>query len=160
MAYSEYELIVVSGEGGGGPAQPITWESIEGKPDTFPPDPLLIPDVEYVVPHTWIIPGEVFVPSGDTNVLPPMLIDTVGFNATVVRVSAKTGVGTVTFNTKVATTDLGLIVATSANPITATYNEAVPIGSGTTAVVPFVTAVSGSPKNLSITVFVKYKKKV
>lgn len=157
MAFSEYELIVISGEGGG-PSQPVNWGSIEDKPTVFPPDPALIPDGEYVVPHTWVIPGEVFVPSGDTNVLPPMLVDTVGYDATIVRVSSKTGVGTVTFNTKVDTTDLGLFVSTT-NSTTATYNQVVPVGSGITPVVPFVTAVSGTPKNLSITVFIKYKKK-
>lgn len=154
---AEYQEIIISGgSGGGGSSAPPTWDAIEGKPTVFPPDPDLIPDGEYVVPHTWVVPGDVAVPSGDTNVIPPMFANGDHYDISIVSVLCRMSSGTsVSFNVVVGASSVGSFTATT-NTL---YSDLTYDIVSKSAIAPVVTAVSGSPKNLTITISLKYKKK-
>lgn len=153
------------------PAVPPSWADVIDKPTTFPPaehaNEAHNPDYLDVntpiasstaVPHTWVVPGDVAVPSGDANVVPPMIV-TIPIGKTAKLLSVRYGItgGTsATFKLSKNGVDVTGYTGISA---TTTYAETdatdVTLANGD-RLQPIVTAVSGSPKNLSVSIMIEY----
>jgi hypothetical protein len=161
------------------PIPPATWDSITGKPSSFPP---AYPDMTgndgkalmvnggaatwgtvatsslTTITHSWVIPGDVVVPSGDANVVPPMIIKIpAGKTAKLISASYKIGAGTsatvkIQKNGVDATGFTGMSATTTLN----TTNPADITLADDDLLQPIVTAVSGSPKNMSMSVTIEY----
>lgn len=107
--------------------------------------------------HTWALSGAIAVPSGDTDFINPMYVAE-GANETVVldKVRYKLNSGTsATFKLQVAGSDATGFTGLSATTTATTTNPTDVAVSDTDAIVPVVTAVSGLPVNLTITIFLK-----
>lgn len=109
------------------------------------------------IPHTWAIAGEIKVPSGDTDFICPFFVPVPsGQSATIVRArhiinSGTNAVCKLQKNGSDATGFTGMTVTTTAAE--ATGSVAVADGDKIALV---VTAVNGTPKNLSLSVMVRY----
>lgn len=111
------------------------------------------------IPHTFTITGEVKVASGDTSFIPPFFVPVpVGQTAVLVGVRSVIKSGTsVTFDVlrdgfTVSTGWSGIVAATAPSDFAGT-----PTGwTDGQYLSMVVTAVSGTPKNLSVTVYVDY----
>jgi hypothetical protein len=108
--------------------------------------------------HTWAIAGAIAVPSGDTDFLIPMAIaEVTNVVTTLTRVRYKINSGTsVTFKMQVAGADATGFTGLSATTTIATTDPADVSLADLDQLVPVVTAVSGSPKNLQVTAFLKH----
>ena len=137
----------------------ITWDDVEDKPSTFPPDLSGMPEPisNVTVPQTWVVPGAVSVPSGDTNVIPYHLISIpTGNSATLKGLRYTIGSGTsATF--KLQQNGVDIAGMTGLNATTANSKTAgdVTLADGD-KLQPIVTAISGSPKNMSISLIMEY----
>ena len=118
-----------------------------------------------IISHTWAIGGEVKVASGDTDFIIPMTVrdryTSSGYNTTVkvVSVIASINSGTnVTWKLTKNGSDLSGY-GTSGSPLTATATPATTESTQALAdkdeLAPVVVAISGTPKNMSITVFLE-----
>ena len=118
-----------------------------------------------IVSHTWALGGEVQVASGDTDFIIPMTVrdryTSSGYNTTVkiVSVIASINSGTnVTWKLQKNGSDLSGY-GTSASPLTATATPATTESTQDLAdkdeLAPVVVAISGTPKNMSITAFLE-----
>lgn len=111
------------------------------------------------VPHTWAVAGEVKVPVGDVDVIPGFFVPTLATGQTIKLVEArhKLGSGTsVTVKLQKNGVDItgftGISVTTTAS---LTNPTDVNLAAGD-YIQPVVTAVSGTPKNLTLTVALEY----
>ena len=118
-----------------------------------------------IVSHTWALGGQVQVASGDTDFIIPMTVrdryTSSGYNTTVkvVSVIASINSGTnVTWKLQKNGSDL-TGYGTSGSPLTATSTPATTESTQTLAdkdeLAPVVVAISGTPRNMSITVFLE-----
>lgn len=109
------------------------------------------------IPHTFTISGTVNVPSGDTDYVPPFYVpvpagQTVKFAKVVMRINSGTSV---TFKLQKAGVDIATgYSATTSGGSSATGAGASFADNDTCALV--VTAVSGTPKNMTATVYFDY----
>lgn len=116
------------------------------------------------IPHTWHVPGEVKVASGDIDYILPMWVAVpAGATATLVAIYGRLNSGTsVTYNLQralynntFANVATGL-VAVSSNDTGDVLSTALTAGGNPDKIRPLVTAVSGTPKNLALTVVIEY----
>lgn len=111
------------------------------------------PSYRVQTPHTWTVQGSIAIPSGDTDFIPPFFVPVpAGATVTLKRARYKINSGTsATMKLQKNGSDVsgytGLSVTTTAAQ---TVNDATFVDNDVLALV--VTAVSGSPKNLSFTV--------
>lgn len=116
------------------------------------------PTAVFYTTHTWAISGTIAVPSGDTDFLVPMFVGE-GANEVVVldKVRYKINSGTsATFKMQVNGGDATGFTGLSATTTAATTDPADVALTDLDVLVPVVTAVSGTPKNLTITAFLKH----
>lgn len=111
------------------------------------------------VPHTWAVAGEVKVPAGDNDVIPGFFVPTLAAGQTVRLMQAryKIGAGTsATVKLQKNGADItgftGISVTTTAGTTTPT---AVTLAAGD-FIQPIVTAVSGTPQNMTFSVALEY----
>lgn len=106
--------------------------------------------------HTWAISGAIAVPSAGTNFIPPMTVfagDTQAVDMVYYSIRAGTSV---TFDLKKNGTNMTGFTSLSATTTPAQTNPAdVALTSGD-SIAPVVSAVSGSPDGLSISVIIKH----
>lgn len=144
---------------GGSSSGPVAWDDVTDKPTVFPPDPAMIPNSvsEISFPQTWVIPGDVSVPSGDTNLIPPLLMSVLSGKTAVLKgVRHKISSGTsVTYKIQKNGTDITGYTAMTVNTSNQKVVTDVPLVD-TDILQPVVTAVSGSPKNMSISLIMEY----
>ena len=112
-----------------------------------------------VVPHTWAVGADVRVPSGDTDYLPPMFVPVpAGWSVTLTRARHRINSGTsATVKLQKNGVDIagftGIVVGAAA---TTDGADATFADGDMLALV--VTAVVGTPRNMSFTVYLEYKK--
>jgi len=113
------------------------------------------------VPHTWAVAGEVKVPVGDADVIPGFFVPSLATGQTVKLVEARHKIGSGTSATVKLqkngvdiTGFTGISVTTTA---TLTNPADVALAAGD-YIQPIVTAVSGTPKNLTLTVALEYRR--
>lgn len=111
------------------------------------------------IPHTWAVAGEVKVPVGDADVIPGFFVPSLATGQTVKLVEARHKIGSGTSATVKLqkngvdiTGFTGISVTTTA---TLTNPADVTLAAGD-YIQPIVTAVSGTPKNMSFTVALEY----
>lgn len=153
------------------PATPPSWADISGKPTSFPPaehaneahNPDYI-DVNtpiasnITIPHTWVTPNAVTVPSGTTDLIPPMLVTIpAGKTAKLLSVRYAIAGGTsATIKLQRNGADITGYTGLSATTTPAQANAAdVTLADGD-RLQPIVTAVSGSPVGLSVSIVIEY----
>lgn len=111
------------------------------------------------VPHTWAVAGEVKVPAGDLDVIPGFFVPSlaVGQTAKLVEARHKIGAGTsATVKLQKNGVDITGFTAISVTTTAALTNPAdVALAAGD-YIQPIVTAVFGTPKNMSFTVALEY----
>ena len=118
-----------------------------------------------IVSHTWALGGQVQVASGDTDFIIPMTVrdryTSSGYNTTVKVVSVIYSINSgtnVTWKLQKNGSDLSGY-GTSGSPLTATATPATTESTQTLAdkdeLAPVVVAISGTPRNMSITVFLE-----
>lgn len=118
-----------------------------------------------IVSHTWALGGQVQVASGDTDFIIPMTVrdryTSSGYNTTVKVVSVIYSINSgtnVTWKLQKNGSDL-TGYGTSGSPLTATATPATTESTQTLAdkdeLAPVVVAISGTPRNMSITVFLE-----
>ena len=118
-----------------------------------------------IVSHTWALGGQVQVASGDTDFIIPMTVrdryTSCGYNTTVKVVSVIYSINSgtnVTWKLQKNGSDLSGY-GTSGSPLTATATPATTESTQALAdkdeLAPVVVAVSGTPRNMSITVFLE-----
>lgn len=108
--------------------------------------------------HTWAIAGAIAVPVGDTDFINPMFAG-VGVNETVVldKVRYVINSGTsVTFKLQKNGVDATGFTALSCTTIAATTDPADVSVADLDKLAPVVTAVSGTPKNMTISIYLKH----
>lgn|SRR5574343_478504 len=116
------------------------------------------------ITHTFTVNGTVAVPSGDTDFIIPMTVSVPsGAVVTLIGARAVINSGTsVTCNLQRGTTIAGLANITGYTTMSVTTTLGT-VGSGTTTfndndlLVPVVTAVSGTPKNMMFSVKLEYR---
>ena len=153
------------------PVSPPDWSEVTGKPTSFPPaehaneahNPDYI-DVNtpiastITIPHTWVTPNAVTVPSGTTDAIPPMLV-TIPTGKTAKLLSVRYGIlgGTsATFKLQRNGADMTGYTGLSATTTPAQTDQAdVSLANGD-KLQPIVTAVSGSPVGLSVSIVIEY----
>lgn len=107
---------------------------------------------------TWAIPGAIAVPSGDTDFIVPTFVSE-GANEVVVldKIRYKINSGTsVTFKMQVNGSDATGFTSLSCTTTAATTDPSDVSLTDLDVLVPVVTAVSGSPKNMTVTAFLKH----
>lgn len=111
------------------------------------------------VPHTWAVAGDVKVPVGDADVIPGFFVPSLAPGQTVKLVEARHKIGSGTSATVKLqkngvdiTGFTGISVTTTA---TLTNPADMTLAAGD-YIQPIVTAVSGTPKNMSLTVALEY----
>jgi hypothetical protein len=112
----------------------------------------------FTVTHTWAIGGEVKVPSGDTDYLVPMFVGAAASETVVldkVRYVINSGTS-VTFKMQLSGSDMTGFTGLSATTTSTTTDPADVAVADTNRIAPVVTAVSGTPKNLTITAYFKH----
>lgn len=110
------------------------------------------------VAHTWAISGEIKVPSGDTDFICPMIVKLpTGQTGKLVSCRYKINSGTsVTIKiTKNGTDATGFTSMSVGTTVAETDPTDVTLADND-VLVPVVTAVSGTPKNMSFTIFIDY----
>jgi hypothetical protein len=116
------------------------------------------------IPHTWAVAGDVRVPSGQSDVIPPIRMAAAAAETLrLVNVSYRLGNGaagtTVTFSMQREGADIagitGITTLTNTGWASAAPSAATPLLDGQ-VIVPVVTAISGSPANLSITAVIEH----
>lgn len=108
--------------------------------------------------HTWAISGTIAVPSGDTDFIIPMFVSE-GANEVVVldKVRYIINSGTsATFKLQVNGSDATGFTGISCTTTAATTDPSDVSLSDLDKLAPVVTAVSGTPKNMTITIFLKH----
>lgn len=108
--------------------------------------------------YTWLLADEIKVPSGDTDYINPMhIVIPSGWTYKVTNVRYRINSGTsVTFSLKKnGSTDLTGFTSLSATTTAATTTPTAVDLSNNDYIAPVVTAVSGTPKNLSITITIE-----
>lgn len=111
------------------------------------------------IPHTWAIYGAVAVPSGDTDFILPFFVPVPSGQGVVVvgarhKINSGTSVtATVNKNGSAITGLSALSITTTATTSTATAGNVCADGDALALV---VSAVSGSPKNMTFTLYLKY----
>lgn len=116
------------------------------------------------IPHTWAVQGDVLVASGETDYIVPMFVPVpTGQSVSLVAVHAKVTSGSVSFKMYNYSTNADVTAyGTTAVPLTVAPgpqlwdNTDYAITTNGTQIAPVVTAVSGSPKNLTITAYFDY----
>jgi hypothetical protein len=108
--------------------------------------------------HTWTIGGAIAVPSGDTNFINPMFVAALsGDTVTLDSVRYKINSGTsVTFKMQVNGSDATGFTGISCTTTAASTNPTDVALSNNDVLVPVVTAVSGSPVNMTITAYLHH----
>jgi len=131
----------------------LTWDAVGSAWKNVDPS-----QVTVRVPHTWAITGEIRVPTGDTDFICPFFVK-VPASQTVQLVSARYQINSGTSvscklqrNGSDITGFMGINVTTTAADTDATD---VTLGDDD-AIALVVTAVSGTPRNLTFTVFIDY----
>lgn len=111
------------------------------------------------IPHTWAVPGEIKVPSGDTDYIVPFFVPVVGSKAVKLvacryRINSGTSVtAKLQVNGSDATGFTGISVTTTAASTDPT--DVALANNDLLALV--VTAVSGTPKNMTFTALLEYQ---
>ena len=152
------------------PATPPSWAEIVDKPTTFAPaehdnlahNPDFIDvntpiSTSTTIPHTWVTPNAVTVPSGTTDAIPPMLM-TIPTGKTATLKGMRYGIlgGTsATFKLQKNGVDITGYTSKSATTTPALYSSDITLANGD-KLQPIVTAVSGSPVGLSISIYIEY----
>jgi len=112
-----------------------------------------------VIPHTYAIPGEIKVPSGDTDYILPFFVS-VPTGQTVKIIKAMHRINSGTSATvklqKNGTTDITGFTSISVTTTTGTTDPADQTLANNDMVQLIVTAVDGTPKNMTFTIFVEY----
>lgn len=110
-------------------------------------------------PHTWAVAGEVKVPVGDADVIPGFFVPTLAPGQTVKLVEARHVIGSGTSATvklRRNGVDIAGFTGMSVTPTAALTNPAdIALAAGD-YIQPVVTAVSGTPKNLTLTIALEY----
>lgn len=110
------------------------------------------------IPHTFAIPGDILLPSGSDNIIPGFFVpvsatQTVKLAAARYQIQSGTSVtATVNIAGAAATGFSGLAISTTA----ATTDPADVVITDGQYVNPVVTATSGTPKNMSLTLYLDY----
>jgi hypothetical protein len=108
--------------------------------------------------HTYTIPGEVSVPSGDTNYIPPFFVSlATGQTAVLSKIRYRINSGTsVTFKLQKNGGDITGYTALSATTTSTTTDAADVSLADNDMIALVVTAISGTPKNMSVTIFIDH----
>jgi hypothetical protein len=118
-----------------------------------------IDPIKFTKSYTWAVSGEIKVPSGDSDFICPMFISIPdGQIAKLAACRYVINSGTsVTIKLQKNGSDITGFTSISVTTTANTTNPSdIDLASGD-KIVPIVTEVSGSPKNLSFTIFVEYK---
>lgn len=113
--------------------------------------------VTFAIERTWAIGGTIAVPSGDTDFLIPTTLSEITNEVTVldrVRYSINSGTS-VTFKLQVGGVDAAGFTGLSATTTPTLTNPADVAIADLDRLAPVVTAVAGTPKNLSVTAMLK-----
>jgi len=112
----------------------------------------------YRIPHTWGIPGEIKVPSGDTNFISPFFVSlSSGQTAKIVKARYSINFGT-SVTCKLQKNDVDATGFTSIS-VTTTVSNTDPADISLAEddkLALIVTGISGTPKNLSFTIFIEH----
>lgn len=111
------------------------------------------------VPHTWAVAGEVKVPVGDADVIPGFFVPSLATGQTVKLVEARHKIGSGTSATVKLQKNGVDITGFTGISVTTTASLTNPTDVNLAAgdyIQPVVTAVSGTPKNLSLSVALEY----
>ena len=116
------------------------------------------------IPHTFMIPGDALVPSGDVSYIPPFFVPVIATVQTVSIVGARFRINSgtsATFSLRrnngvgaiadLAAAYAGLVAGTADGAV----NSSVALADGD-KIAPVITAVAGTPRNVSITVYLDY----
>lgn len=111
----------------------------------------------YIIGHTYAIPGEIKVPSGDTDFICPFFIHVpAGDEYVIVKTTYKINSGTsVTAKLQKNGSDITGYTGISITTTTASTTVSSTLADGD-KIALVVTAVSGIPKNMSFTIFIEY----
>jgi hypothetical protein len=109
------------------------------------------------LPYTWALSGELRVASGDTDFINPMFISLgTGQTAKLVKCTYKINSGT-SATAKIQKNDIDITEYTNINITTAVNSSEadIPLSDGD-KISLVITSVTGTPKNLSFTIFIEY----
>jgi len=112
-----------------------------------------------VIPHTWAIQGEIKVPSGDDNYIPPFFVPVPpGQTAKLIKARHRINSGTsVTVKLTKNGEDISGWTDISVTTTSTTTDAADVTFSDGDALAPVVTAADGSPENMTFTVWLEYE---
>jgi len=111
------------------------------------------------IPHTWAVAGEVKVPAGGNDVIPGFFVPTLAAGQTAKLVEARHKIGAGTSATVKLQRNGADITGFTAMSVTTTAALTNPAGAALAAgdyIQPVVTGVSGTPKDLTLTVALEY----
>lgn len=126
-----------------------SYNSLTDKPGTFPPS---AHTHTVKVSHTFAIGGEIKIPSGDDDFIPPFFIASPG---SLIAARYKINSGT-SVTLKIQKNGTDVLTGLSVTKTAATNDFADIATAAGDQIGIVVTAVSGTPKNLSFTIYVSY----
>jgi len=111
------------------------------------------------VPHTWAVGGEIKVPSGNLDVIPGMIVPTLASGQTARIIEARYRIGAGTSATVKLQKNGSDITGMTGISVTTTQATTTPTAVSLAAgdhIQPIVTAVSGAPQNMTVTLTIEY----
>lgn len=113
------------------------------------------------IPHTFTIAGPVGLPSGDTNYIPQFFVpvpsgQSVSIVAAHTKINSGTSVTWKLYNYSTPADVAGFTGLVAQTTPLLTTPTAVPITINGTQIGPVITAISGAPQNMTITLYVTY----
>ena len=111
------------------------------------------------VPHTWAVAGEVKVPAGGNDVIPGMIVPTLAPGQTARLIEARYRIGAGTSATVKLQRNGADITGFAGMSVTTTQGQTDPDDVALAAgdyIQPIVTAASGTPQNMTLTIAIEY----